>query len=1185
MNKLFLLLGLTLAWALQASAQDIDTRQMYEISTLDGLVLDNRGAFEVDSRIYLSKPKKDSPSQVWQIVKLRDGVYEIVSPLTQLAIDNAGQGKTEHSVLQWSADKDNENQHWNLKRQADGSYIITSLNTDMNLGVKTHADVGELAGLKNPDSNNRGQRWKLNRSKTKVQTEPLKTHSDNDWENPAIVGINREVGTATFIPFASVSEMQSDPAYRKAWLRTHSSRYMLLNGQWKFHWSNRPEVRPKDFYKPSYNVSGWADIPVPSNWEMQGYGTPIYTNVTYPFRNNPPFIQGQHGYTTENSEPNAVGSYRRTFSLPNDWKDKEIFLHFDGVYSAFYVWVNGKKVGYSQGANEDARFDITPYVKRGENTVAVEVYRFSDGSYIEDQDMFRLSGIHRDVYLVARPRLYLSDLYLTSDFNAQLTEARLNIQASLRNLSKAAATSKVRFTLLDSEGKTIGTTTLTNAQMLGKAQTADLQGSISVSKPHLWSAEKPYLYTLNAELMDAAGNVTEATTQQYGFRKIEVKNNKVYINGMLTLFKGADRHDIHPQMGKAVPVESMIQDITLFKRHNLNTVRTSHYPNDPKMYALYDYYGIYVMDEADQECHGNQKLTDDPKWTKAYVDRAVRMVQRDKNHPAVIFWSLGNESGSGRNITAEYNAVKKLDNRLIHYEAMNDQADMDSRMYPSIEDMIAVDQQNRQKPFFLCEYAHAMGNAIGNLEEYWDYIEYKSKRMIGGCIWDWVDQGINMKGEPKDHYYFGGSFGDQPNSNDFCCNGIVTPDRRITPKLLEVKRVYQYLTFKLRGSDQLWIHNRYTATDLNEFKLHYQVLRDGTPVQQGDMDLPSCRPTDSVTITLPLKALSNDGAEYLLNVEAQLKNSTTWADAGYAMATAQLTLKEPTVKPAAPTLTDGSKLKSFVEEHRYARISNDKMKASFDLKTGQMLGLSYGGHEMLHRQQGPRFYAYRSISNDPREYTPAQTTLKDCEFNTSANGDSVVVSFQMQSVVGKDTIPHTETYTLHKNGTVTVDASFHTPEKVNVPRLALRTMLTPGLEQVKWYGKGPMENWRDRHNAATLGIYETSVDSMREYYVRAQSMGERCDTRWLTLTNAQGHGIRLQAAQPFDFSAQHYTDEELRHVKYGHDLPNIRHEEVVLTLDAIQRGIGNASCGPGPRPKYEIQGNHDYSLHFTIMPE
>ena len=1091
----------------------------------------------------------------------------------------------ERSVLQWSSDSNNSNQHWRVEKQANGHYTFTSLASGYNLGFPDAGLVGEPIFQLKPDVSQINQQWVLVKSSVKVKADPLKTSSKNDWENQHVIGINKEDGHSTFIPYASMEEMKADPAYQYPWKRTHSSRYLLLNGNWKFNWAKQPEDRPKYFYKTNYDTSTWSVIPVPSNWEMHGYGTPIYTNITYPFRNNPPFIQDQRGYTVEKDEPNAVGSYRHEFILPANWTDKEVFIHFDGVYSAMYLWVNGKKVGYSQGANNDARFNITRYVCPGKNLLAVEVYRWSDGSYLEDQDMFRLSGIHRDVYLVATPKVQLRDLHLTSVLSPRYDKAELNVKSQIKNHGKTLANASVRISLLDGSGKQLRQfTTPTGTLPAGKEVTVNSRGTIR--DPKLWSAETPYLYTVNVELLDEQGRVTEATSQQYGFRRIEIRNNKVYINGMLTLFKGANRHDIHPQYGKAIPVESMIEDILLFKRHNLNTIRTSHYPNDPKMYALYDYYGLYVMDEADQECHGNMSLTDNPTWESAFVDRAVRMVQRDKNHPSVIFWSLGNESGGGCNITAEYNAVQAIDDRPIHYEGMNDQADIDSRMYPSIESMIEQDRLPRNKPYFLCEYAHAMGNAVGNLEEYWDYIEYHSNRMIGGCIWDWADQALNKPGEAKNRLFFGGSFGDTPNDNDFCCNGLVTADRRVTPKLLEVKKVYQYISFKMNDKNSVELHNRYTSHNLTHFNLHYTLEKDGKIIKEEEFGLPDAKPTERRTIYVPLERhLTDPDAEYFVNFEVKLKHDCVWAPAGHVVATEQFALNNKENRPTeiTPDTPGKEELKAYEEERRYLRLKNKVCEVSFDMTTGKLIGLRYDGEqEILHRQQGPELNWYRAINNDFRNWTNTIINLQDFSWELSADKSSARVVAELEAIVGKITVPHTVTYIVHGNGAIDVDASFKTGADFNLPRLALQTSLNPVLKNLTWFGRGPIENYQDRKNAAYVGLYSSMVEDMSEHYARAQTMGGRCDTRWLTLTDNNGQGIKITAYGTFDFSALHYTDRELWQVKYGHDLENIRRNEIVLNLDCIQRGIGNASCGPGPRPKYEIKKDSTYQYAFRI---
>ena len=1185
MQRLKILGSALIALSFSASAvvaQQFDPKQGYEIHTVNGLVLDNQESLDTNTKIFISKREADKESQVWNLIPCeQEGCYTITSPLTQMNVDNSGKGKVECSVIQWSADPKNPNQQWKITALPNGNYVLTNVGTGYNLGFPDAGLVGEPVFQLEPEASKSNQQWQIRKSNLKVVAEALKTTSHNDWENERIYAINKEEGRATFIPFANSEEMKADPAYTRPWERTRSSRYLLLNGNWKFNWVKQPSERPVDFYKTSYDVSGWKEIPVPSNWEMHGYGTPIYTNITYPIRNNPPFIQGQRGYTVE-KEPNAVGSYRREFALPADWKDKEVFIHFDGIYSAAYVWINGKKVGYSQGSSNDAEFRITPYVKAGNNTVAVEVYRWCDGSFLEDQDMFRLSGIHRDVYLVASPKVRLRDIHLTSQISDRLDKAELKVKTDVHNYGKKVQEATVRVSLLNTEGKPVSSFTIPAGKITGGQENV-CEGTTTIRDPRLWSAETPSLYTVQLELLDAAGNVLEATSQQYGFRKIEIRNNKVYINNAL-----ANRHDIHPQFGKAVPVESMIEDILLFKRFNLNTIRTSHYPNDPKMYSLYDYYGLYVMDEADIECHGNMSLSNRESWEGAYVDRMVRMVERDKNHPSVIFWSMGNESGGGRNFEATYQAAKAIDDRYIHYEGMNDVADMDSRMYPSIESMIEQDEQPRNKPYFLCEYAHAMGNAIGNLEEYWDYIEHHSKRMIGGCIWDWVDQGINMPGQPADHYYFGGSFGDRPNDNDFCCNGIVTADRQVTPKLWEVKKVYQYITLEPNAENSIGVRNRYAFLNLHDFNLRYVILKDGVPIAEEEFSLPDGKPGEHRAVQIPYSRYLTSEGEYYLNLEIKLKKDCVWAKAGHIVATEQLLLqKSPNtgLQPVAVSASSKESLFKVVEEEkRYLFFRSPGVEITFDKQEGKLTGVRYHGDNMLHLREGWSLNTFRFINNDVRKWQDTQTEVISFDWKWSGDNQSAIVTIQLQETVGDVKVPYTLIYRLYGNGEIDVDASFTTNDDFNLPRLSLQAFFNPSLEQLEWYGRGPIENYRDRKNAAYVGKYQSAVNDMKESYARSQTMGGRCDTRWLTLTNKAGKGIKITAADTFDFSALHYTDKDLFEIKYGHALPDIYRAEVVLNLDCIQRGLGNASCGPGPRPAYEIQKNTVYKYAFRMSP-
>ena len=1147
---------------LGAGAQPFDAAKCYTIATPEGLALDAQSSVQTETTMILANPEADNPSQVWQITPLGDGLFRLVNGFSFQALDNAN-GAEEHPVIQWSADPGNHNQFWLLSRTPDGSYRILSEATGMALGLRKAGAFGDEAWQLKAEPDSPLQRWIIRESAMKVDFIIPKSSSKNDWENERIFAINKEPGHPTLIPYASEAEMVADAAYAHPWERTASSRYLLLSGKWKFHWVKAPEERPVNFFKPAYDVSAWEEIDVPSCWEMKGYGTPLYTNVTYPFLNNPPFIQAQRGYTME-KEPNPVGSYRREFTLPADWAGKEVYLHFDGVYSAFYVWVNGKKVGYSQGANNDAEFNVTGYVRKGTNTVAVEVYKWSDGSYLEDQDMFRFGGIHRDVYLMARPKAHVRDIRTETAFHDDLSVA------TLKTVVESAG--RVDVALYDEDGVKVG------------------EGDrIEVRNPHLWSAEKPYLYTVRLKVFDKAGRLQECTFFKHGFRKVEFKANKLYVNNVLTFLKGADRHDIHPVYGKSVPVESMIEDILLMKRHNLNTVRTSHYPNDPRMYALYDYYGLYIVDEADQECHGNNAISTYPSWEGAYVDRAVRMVRRDRLHPSVFFWSLGNESGKGSNIVAMRDAVRALDSRPIHYEGMNEVADFDSQMYPAIDNMIARDRNGADRPYFLCEYAHAMGNAIGNLAEYWDYIENDSERMIGACIWDWVDQAIVMPGANDGKLYFGGSFGDVPNDNDFCCNGIVTADRRVTPKLQQVKQVYQYVKIRMPEPGKLVLENRYTSYNLDEMELLAYVHWSGERISGCRIALPDTPPGEMCSVELPFtEGYWDASGDVTLQVEVELSEATRWSDRYHVVATEEFVVKER--KPGLRTIqsADAQPLKVYLEENRFLCARNDAVSVRFDKATGKLTSLCLDGEEVLHGLGGPTFESYRYLSNDGARYI-MDGRDESVEERTRLNGfkyvgkdGSLRVETALEATAGRNVVPYTVIYEVHPEGYVDVDASFTAGERFNLRRLGLQLMLNPAFEQLRWYGRGPMENYQDRKDCAFLGVYENTVTGMAEHYVRTQTMGERTDTRWIAFTADNGRTVTFTAEGTFDFSALHFKDLDLYRVKYGHDLDKVRRSEVVLNLDCRMAGVGNASCGPDLLPQYRIAPDQTYSYRFRI---
>lgn len=1179
-------------FSITARSQEINPNLLYKIVSPLGLALDNHQSPQNSVGFFIEKDKDKDEGQLWKIVPVGDGYYAIHNPFFNKGIDNAGGSDEDgNALIQWDTQPQNANQQWRFTITGTGAYVITQRKTGMELAFYGK----EVSGTGIWQRYGAGQTWKLVPTDIKAPKKEKRKISKNPWENETIFAVNKEPGHATFHPFPSTEKLKADKSYHKPWESPGSEFYQSLNGMWKFNWVKQPSERPANFYKTNYDVSSWKEMPVPSNWEMHGYGTAIYTNITYPFKNEPPFILPQKGFTNE-IEVNPVGSYRRNFIIPSGWDGNEIFLHFNGAYSCLNVWVNGKKVGYSEGANNDAEFNITKYAKVGDNTLAVEVFRWTDASYIEDQDMFRLSGIHRDVYLRSTPKVHVRDYALNCEFVGDNFDTSLfTINAHVQNYNKKGiATGQIHVTLIDPKGavKVQLTQPLGNVKA-GSEKKIDMKAS--VEDPLLWSAETPHLYTVIVSLLDANGSETEAMSSKFGFRKIEIKKKRVYINNQPVFFKGVNRHDIHPQLGKAVPTESMIEDILLMKRHNINTVRTSHYPNDPRMYAMYDYYGLYVMDEADLENHGNHAISDVPSWSGAFADRIERVIQRDKNHPSVIFWSLGNEGGHGNNFDVAYKRAKELDpTRPIHYEGKNDLVDIDSHMYPSMDRMMQFDKQDSDKPYFLCEYAHAMGNSVGNLAEYWNYIENHSQRTIGGCVWDWVDQGINKYGESADKYYYGGDFGERPNDGDFACNGLTTPDRRVTAKLLEAKKVYQYIKVKPLdlANGKVEIDNRYNFLNLNEFNLGWSLIKDGSEIESGVLESFDLEPSRKMVVSIPFGHKISLNSEYFINVYFSLKKGTVWADAKHVVALEQLQL---TGKTNVANI-DISTLSDIVCETRENKvyIAGDNFKAEFCLdKYLTLTSLVYNGKDMIYDSNGLSFNWYRSVNNDKYtdlRYYPTSFSKKDFALEIDKSNKFVTLTTAKNVLISRPENPLTTEYgvkyTIYSNGVIDVEANFEKPQNEPlIRRLGLGIMLPESMEYIEWYGNGPHENYSDRKTSAFVGRYKSTVTDMEsEHYVRAQSMGNREGVRWITIADENNNGLRIVSKDRMNFSALHFSDEALWNARHDFNLDRIRKPQVYLNLDCIQQGLGNASCGPLPLDEYMIPENVPLSYTFRIEP-
>lgn len=1176
MRHLFTFITLLTMFAHSVRAEIVADTRWYKIEASNGKLISNLASSSSGTYLTLSDSDADDDGIYWTFAQVQTTYWMIVSAnVPSQAVDCGGTSVAQLS--QWSASSSNSNQIFSLESVSgkEDTYLIVPKN-DMTKAYQWTESNTLIPVTK--DAADETQQFKL-----VFYRDVMPEY----WQDETVFAINKEPGHATYIPYPSVSQMQSDEYYSKPWIEPTSDYYMSLNGTWKFNLVEEPSLRPQDFFENSYDVSGWDDLPVPSNWEMHGYDKPLYCNVEYPFANNPPYITRRSGYSGYGINP--VGSYRREFTLPANWDGKQVFVHFGGIYSAAYVWVNGEYVGYTQGANNDHEFDISKYVTAGTNNISVQVFRWCDGSYLECQDMFRMSGIYRDVYLYATPKTFIRDHYITSELaEPDYTSGKLNIDAWVNNRGEQPETVKAQFELLNAAGEQIYISEEKEVTALASGSEEKISFSADLNGLSLWSAEIPNLYTVIMTLKDEGGNTTEAFSTKYGFRHIEVKNRLVYINGKRIVFKGANRHDTHPELGRAVDVESMLKDVTMFKQNNLNTIRTSHYPNQAKMYAMFDYFGLYVMDEADIECHANTNISNYPSWAPAFVDRAERMVYRDRNHPSVIFWSLGNESGDGVNFTDTYNAVRALDPRIIHYEGQGswNHTDLTSNMYPSLATLKSNDASSDSRPHFVCEYAHAMGNAIGNLKEYWDLME-ESNRIIGGCIWDWVDQSIYnpqdlVDGVENPRLYTGYDF-PGPHQGNFCSNGIITSARVESPKLNEVKKVYQYIKFSDFNADSktLTVKNRYAFLNLDNFIMSWELLENGEVKESGELPVQSAEAGTDITINIPYTTTFETGSEYLLNVKAALKTATEWAAQGHILAREQFSLTAQAVLPVKNT-DDIASILYVSDGPQELIIEGDAISAVFDKQTSVLKSLMLKGREVIYNSNGFEFNEHRYIEND--KYTSTYITYQSPSISYSESDDNKTVTVTTsRTAYGKCT--YNITYTLYADGVMDMDVRF-TPLSSSLRRLGLQFSMVPGFDNVKYYARGPWENHIDRKTGSFLGIYENTVTGFEEKYVKPQTMGNREDFRWIIFTNDEGNGIKVTSEGTVNFSALHNTDAEYMNLNHWWEIESARRDEVIVHFDNMQRGIGNASCGPETLDEYLVPvAERSYKLRFESYGE
>jgi beta-galactosidase len=1015
----------------------------------------------------------------------------------------------------------------------------------------------------------------------------------NDWENPQMIGLNKEPPHCTLMVY-------TDNESALEGTMEASQFYKSLNGNWKFHWVRKPADRPKDFYHPSYDVSKWKEITVPSNWQMQGYDVPIYFNSHYPFKKDPPFIQ--HDY-------NPVGSYRVEFDIPDDWKGRQVFIHFDGVESAFYLWINGKKVGYSQGSRTPAEFNITEYLKEGKNNLAVEVYRWSDGSYLECQDFWRLSGIYRNVYLFSTPPVHIRDFDISCDLDEHYRDALLDVIARIRNYSGEAYQGlKIEVTLLDAENKPVNSEVLMEgtSTYISPGAESIIPMKASVTHPLKWSAEKPHLYTVLLVLKDANDKIIEVERCNFGFRKVEIKGGQLLVNGVPILLKGVNRHEHDPFTGHYVTSESMIKDIKLMKQFNINAVRTCHYPDDPKWYDLCDTYGLYLIDEANIESHGigyapEETLANKPEWKEAHLDRIMRMIERDKNHPSVIIWSLGNEAGDGTNFEAASEWIHRRDSsRPVHYERaeLRPHTDIVCPMYARIEELKEYASKEHTRPLIMCEYAHAMGNSVGNLQDYWDVI-YKYKHLQGGFIWDWVDQGLYEKNENGEEFWaYGGDFAAEGELSDanFCINGLVFPDRKLHPHLWEVKKVYQYIQVKPIDLKQgrIEICNRYDFTNLNEFDILWIIMGDDEKITEGTLHPLDIAPHESAVISLPLPEIHpQPGVEYFFNMSFLTREATPIIAKGHEVAWEQFKL--PYCKPAASV--DFSKLAelNLSEKEGFAYIKGQNFAITIDKETGEITSFVYEGTEFIKSGPVPNFWR-APTDNDFGNGMPQR-----CRVWRGAGENKEVHNVEIKQINAQQiqididaTIPagdskYYTTYTIYGSGDLIIKNRF-VPGSSNlpeIPRFGMTMILPAEFDKISWYGRGPHENYWDRKTGAAIGTYKGTVMEQYHPYIRPQENGNKTDVRWVALTNDKGMGLLAVGMPLLSISAHHFLNEDFdpglkKQQRHTYHLK--KRDLVTLNIDYKQMGVGgDDSWGARPHEEYTLPAK-EYSYVFRLCP-
>ncbi|MCF8357983.1 MAG: DUF4981 domain-containing protein [Prolixibacteraceae bacterium] len=1035
--------------------------------------------------------------------------------------------------------------------------------------------------------------------------------ANNYHEDETMYGKNKLPASATAYSYSTIEKALA--------FDREQSEYMSLNGDWRFSFVDESSKRPAGFYEDDFDFADWDIIDVPSCWEMRGYGTPIYTNARYPFPVNPPFIQRE----------NPVGSYLKEFEIPEEWKGRHIILHFGGVSSAMYVWVNGKYVGYSQDSRLPAEFDVTSMVKQGKNRVAVQVFRWSDGSYLEDQDHWRMSGIYREVYLKAMPEVYIADCAVRTVLQKNYSEGLLQIRPKIKKADNASTDGlKVKVRLYNPDGAPIlkNTPELPVDKVLYEnyPQRDNVYFPLleeKIENPELWSAEIPFLYDLIVSLENEKGEVLEATSCKVGFRDVKFREGKFLVNGKPVKFYGVNRHDHSEVNGKTVSRDEMLLDVLQMKRFNINAVRTSHYPNDPYFLDLCDEYGLYVIDEANIETHGvGGWFTNLSSWAGAFLERGIRLVKRDINHPSIIMWSLGNEAGQGPAHAAMAGWIHEADpTRPIHYEgAIGDithpdylkfnsrenysrgvwanprdplWVDVVSRMYPHIGGLKALGESPwDDRPVVMCEYVHSMGNSTGNLKEYWDLIRSDDIYM-GGFIWDWIDQGIAATTpDGRKYWKYGGDFGDTPNDENFCINGVVNPDRTPHPALYECKHVFQ--PFSVSEVDLkkglLKIKNRFFFDNLSNYNIVWTVSEDGEVIESGEMGNMSLSSGSEYEFEVPFSSVNpKPGKEYWLLVSVQLKANEKWADDGHEIAWQQFKL--PFNKNAVSNEKQGEKL--IVEKGKDIRLKSEKLQLIIDGETGLIESYKFGGSELVSSPVTPNFW--RPLTDNDRRGWRAQ---EKSAFWKDAPGQFELKTIEVEDISGikKQVIAKLEIaekaaleliYTLSGDGNLDVVYNLECSEDLPpLLRVGMQFTVPAAYSQMSFYGKGPWENYCDRSTGAVVDVYSGNVDDFVWNYIYPQENGNRTGVRWLELSSTDGEGVKIKSSRPFSMSVWPWTQENIEEAGHISDLTENGY--LTVNIDAAQMGVGGTdswSNNAAPLDKYKLVPGM-YAYEFSIVP-